>query len=226
MIGWLRRRGLCFRGRLLRCRRFRLWGASGSWSGCGCCWGARRRVRVGWCCWAARRAAGKTRLLRELAGEALERGMLVLYGASDADVTTPYEPVREWLKFLIRVCDPVGLAELPHRRRRATLTARTRSSNALPARVPRSRMTPRRTAFILQSARRWAAATSERAPASAAPRRRRALGRQRDPAPARAGSPARLRMHGCCSSPPIRDRGEEIAPPSRTRLPTSRGWTG
>ena len=55
--------------------------------------------------------AGKTRLLRELAGEALGRGMLVLYGASDADVTTPYEPVREWIKFLIRVCDPAGLAE-------------------------------------------------------------------------------------------------------------------
>lgn len=38
--------------------------------------------------------AGKTRLLRELAGEAATRGMLVLYGASDAEVTTPYQPLR------------------------------------------------------------------------------------------------------------------------------------
>ena len=71
--------------------------------------------------------AGKTRLLRELAGEALGRGMLVLYGASDADVTTPYEPVREWIKFLIRVCDPAGARRMPHRRRRPPLTPRTRA---------------------------------------------------------------------------------------------------
>ena len=54
---------------------------------------------------------GKTRLLRELAGEAAARGILVLYGASDAEVATPYQPLREWLEFLLRVGDHDALAE-------------------------------------------------------------------------------------------------------------------
>ena len=45
---------------------------------------------------------GKTRLVRELAHEAAARGVLVLYGASDAAVSTPYQPLREWLEFLLR----------------------------------------------------------------------------------------------------------------------------
>ena len=54
---------------------------------------------------------GKTRLVRELAHEAAARGVLVLYGASDAAVSTPYQPLREWLEFLLRVADPDALAE-------------------------------------------------------------------------------------------------------------------
>ena len=50
--------------------------------------------------------AGKTRLVRELAHEAAAQGVLVLYGGSDAAVSTPYQPLREWLEFLLRVCDP------------------------------------------------------------------------------------------------------------------------
>src|SRR5262245_51149545 len=38
--------------------------------------------------------AGKTRLVRELAQEAVGRGMFVLYGSSDPAVTTPYQPLR------------------------------------------------------------------------------------------------------------------------------------
>jgi DNA-binding SARP family transcriptional activator len=54
---------------------------------------------------------GKTRLVRELALEAVDSGLLVLYGTSDAAVTTPYQPLREWLEFLLRVCDPDALRE-------------------------------------------------------------------------------------------------------------------
>jgi DNA-binding SARP family transcriptional activator/tetratricopeptide (TPR) repeat protein len=54
---------------------------------------------------------GKTRLVRELAQEAATRGVLVLYGASDAAVSTPYQPLREWLDFVLRVCDRDALTE-------------------------------------------------------------------------------------------------------------------
>ena len=55
--------------------------------------------------------AGKTRLVGELAHEAAQRGVLVCYGASDAVVVTPYQPLREWLEFLLFVCDPDALSE-------------------------------------------------------------------------------------------------------------------
>jgi tetratricopeptide (TPR) repeat protein len=45
---------------------------------------------------------GKTRLAREFAHEAAARGALVLYGASDAAVRTPYGPLRQWLDHLAR----------------------------------------------------------------------------------------------------------------------------
>jgi DNA-binding SARP family transcriptional activator len=55
--------------------------------------------------------SGKTRLVRELAHDAAGSGMLVLYGAADAAVSTPYEPPRAWLDFLLHVSDPTTLAE-------------------------------------------------------------------------------------------------------------------
>jgi DNA-binding SARP family transcriptional activator len=60
---------------------------------------------------AAEAGGGKTRLIRELAHEAAAGGVFVLYGASDAAVITPYQPVREWLGFLLRTCDPDALRE-------------------------------------------------------------------------------------------------------------------
>jgi class 3 adenylate cyclase/DNA-binding CsgD family transcriptional regulator len=57
--------------------------------------------------------SGKTRLVREFAHEAAARGVLVLYGASDAVVNTPYQPFVEALDFLTRQSDPDRLrAEL------------------------------------------------------------------------------------------------------------------
>jgi DNA-binding SARP family transcriptional activator len=54
--------------------------------------------------------AGKTRLAGEFAREASGRGVLVCYGASDAAVKVPYQPLREWFEFLLRVCDAEALA--------------------------------------------------------------------------------------------------------------------
>jgi MoxR-like ATPase len=41
--------------------------------------------------------SGKTRLVRELAQEAADRGTLVLYGTSGANVNSPYRPFVELL---------------------------------------------------------------------------------------------------------------------------------
>jgi DNA-binding CsgD family transcriptional regulator/tetratricopeptide (TPR) repeat protein len=53
--------------------------------------------------------SGKSRLVREFAREAAADGALVLYGASDAVVTTPYGPFAEALEHLARIIDPVEL---------------------------------------------------------------------------------------------------------------------
>ena len=53
--------------------------------------------------------SGKTRLVRELARDAADRGTLVLYGGSDPVVNAPYQPFVEALEFLVRVSDPTAL---------------------------------------------------------------------------------------------------------------------
>src|SRR3954451_20291749 len=53
--------------------------------------------------------SGKSRLAREFASEAAGLGALVLYGACDAVVPTPYGPFVEALEHATRVVDPVEL---------------------------------------------------------------------------------------------------------------------
>ena len=53
--------------------------------------------------------SGKSRLVREFAGEAAAGGALVLYGACDAVVRTPYGPFVEALDHLARTVDPAEL---------------------------------------------------------------------------------------------------------------------
>src|SRR3954447_6790335 len=53
--------------------------------------------------------SGKSRLVREFASEAAGLGALVLYGACDAVVRTPYGPFVEALEHATRVVDPVEL---------------------------------------------------------------------------------------------------------------------
>ena len=50
--------------------------------------------------------SGKSRLVRELAAEAAGEGVLVLYGACDAVVGTPYGPFVEALDQLVRALGP------------------------------------------------------------------------------------------------------------------------
>jgi DNA-binding CsgD family transcriptional regulator/tetratricopeptide (TPR) repeat protein len=54
--------------------------------------------------------AGKSRLVREFAAEAAAEGVLVLCGACDAAVQTPYRPFVEALDQLLRVTDPDQLS--------------------------------------------------------------------------------------------------------------------
>ena len=53
--------------------------------------------------------AGKSRLVREFARGAAQDGALVLYGACDAVVQTPYGPFGRALEHLARVIDPVEM---------------------------------------------------------------------------------------------------------------------
>jgi len=55
--------------------------------------------------------SGKSRLVREFAHEASSSGALVLYGACDAVVRTPYRPFVEALGDLVRTADPATLRE-------------------------------------------------------------------------------------------------------------------
>ena len=50
--------------------------------------------------------AGKSRLVRELAREAATDGVLVVYGACDAAVRTPYRPFLTALEHLVRATEP------------------------------------------------------------------------------------------------------------------------
>src|SRR5450432_983370 len=53
--------------------------------------------------------SGKSRLVREFAHQAASEGALVLYGACDAVVRIPYQPIAEALHHLLRVSDPEQL---------------------------------------------------------------------------------------------------------------------
>ena len=55
--------------------------------------------------------SGKSRLVREFAQEAAAGGALVLYGACDAVVPTPYGPFAEALGRLARTVDPARLRD-------------------------------------------------------------------------------------------------------------------
>ncbi len=53
--------------------------------------------------------SGKSRLVRELGHEAATQGALVLYGACDEAVRTPYRPFVECLEHLLRTAEPAEL---------------------------------------------------------------------------------------------------------------------
>jgi DNA-binding CsgD family transcriptional regulator/tetratricopeptide (TPR) repeat protein len=67
--------------------------------------GERRRVVL----LAGEPGAGKSRLAREFAAQVAMEGVLVLFGACDAVVRTPYEPFVEALERLVRVTEGASL---------------------------------------------------------------------------------------------------------------------
>jgi DNA-binding CsgD family transcriptional regulator len=67
--------------------------------------GERRRVAL----LAGEPGAGKSRLAREFAAQVASEGVLVLYGACDAVVRTPYGPFVEALERLVRVTEEAKL---------------------------------------------------------------------------------------------------------------------
>jgi DNA-binding CsgD family transcriptional regulator/tetratricopeptide (TPR) repeat protein len=67
--------------------------------------GERRRVAL----LAGEPGAGKSRLAREFAAQVAMEGVLVLYGACDAVIRTPYGPFVEALERLVRVTDRAQL---------------------------------------------------------------------------------------------------------------------
>ena len=58
--------------------------------------------------------SGKSRLVREFAAEAARDGALVLYGACDAVVRTPYGAFAQALRRLVRVLDPAERGRRAH----------------------------------------------------------------------------------------------------------------
>ena len=137
--------------------------------------------------------SGKSRLVREFAHEAAAGGALVLYGACDAVVRTPYGPFAEALDLLVRAADPADLRadigagggelqrllpDLAVPRRRAARARRRRAGH-------RATQAPHR--------RRRAPDRDGPAPARAARPRGRALGRPPDPPSAPAPRPGRRR---------------------------------
>ena len=90
--------------------------ARASWRRCARCSSAPRAARAAFVLLAGEAGAGKTRLVRELAHEAAARRRarpLRRLGRDGQHV--PYQPVREWLEFLLRVCDPEALEAVPGR---------------------------------------------------------------------------------------------------------------
>ena len=162
--------------------------------------------------------AGKTRLLRELRHEAAGHGALVLYGVSDAVVSTPYQPLREWLEFLLRVCDPEALAEAlgSEGGQLARLVPELEqlgisATEAGDAEADR---------YLLQSAATKLLTPARSRATAAAARRRPALGRHRDAAPA---PPARTHRAGVAAARgrrvPRSRRGDQPSSPRRARRP-------
>ncbi len=163
--------------------------------------------------------SGKSRLVREFAAEAAGDGALVLYGACDAVVRTPYGPFVEALDQLARVVDPAEL--------RAALGAAAASSRACsPTCRPgsatcRRRSRPTRTPSATGCTRRSPTCSPGlSAPAGAARARGRPLGRRPDaPAPAPPRARRRQRARAPARHLP-RHRGRRAGDALARRSPT------
>ena len=189
-----------------RRRRSRSSAASASSRRCARCSRGPRAARAALVLLAGEAGGGKTRLVRELAHEAAARGVLVLYGASDAAVTTPYQPLREWLEFLLRVGDPDALAECLGAG--AEQLARLVPELARVTGAPASSAIPRSTATPLQAAVDRAADAAEPGCSRCCSSPTTSTGPTARRCTCSAASPAPHRRRVCSSSPPTGPRGD------------------
>ena len=171
--------------------------------------------------------SGKSRLVREFAAEAAEDGTLVLYGACDAEVRTPYGAVRRGA----RAGRPRRSSPRPARRAGAGAAELTRLLPELGSRVGdlRRRPRPTRTPSATGCTRPWPTCSpASPAAAGAARARGRPLG-GRPHAPAAASPRARRRGPRPAARHLPGHRGRDAAPccPRRWRTSaatTSSGW--
>ena len=164
--------------------------------------------------------AGKSRLVREFAGRAASDGALVLYGACDAVVRTPYGPFVEALDRLVRVTEVDGAAGRARRRRRRADQAAARSAPTSSASC-RSRLEPTPTPSAIASTRRSPTCS----PISAAAGRscscsRTGTGRMRRRFSCSGTWPAPPGAPGCCCWRPFATPRPTCRRGSRRRSPT------
>ncbi len=108
-------------------RRFRSSAARASWRALRSLLERAEAARAAWCCSTGEPGGGKTRLVRELAHTAAGRARSCCTAPPTRPSGRPYQPLREWLAFLLRVCDPEALKECLGSERWATGAARPRA---------------------------------------------------------------------------------------------------
>ncbi len=145
-------------------------------------------------------------------------GALVLYGVSDAVVSTPYQPLREWLEFLLRVCEPDVLKEAlgSEGGQLARLVPELEALGIVCRRRQRRRGRPLPPAEGGDETAGPAQSSATVAPA----RRRPPLGRHRDAGPAPPARTRPRRSRGCSWSLPTAIPARRSALPSVMRSPT------
>ena len=125
-----RRRRRCCRGRSSRRRRSRSSAARASWRRCARCSSVPRRARGASSCSRARPAAARRGSCASSRSRRSATACSSSTASSSATITVPFQPVREWLEFLLRVCDPETLEECLGERRRGAVAPRARVRRA------------------------------------------------------------------------------------------------
>ena len=172
---------------------------------------ARRGRGAGaWRCSAASRARARAAWCASSPASASAERALVLYGACDAVVRTPYGPFVEALDQLARRVDPAGCAPTSARRRRAhPAAARPARPDRRAARAGRPTRTPSATGSTPRSP---TCSPASAGPAAAARARGRPLGRHADAVAAAPPGALGRRTRACSLLATFRDTEADVPP--------------